>query len=187
MHFYCQLTDCLCTTRLTFNLQDYNILIMKISRTWLGSFLRVVLIIPLCAGVWLGGSWLYTTLQLRRSAARGVFPTAEEGMLGMIDQWYANPEKVRIVAGGPDSISSSHIWYITACVWGGTRSDGSLVGNDRVAYDMPGSFFLNTRDGWVYVPEEVFPVEIGAWMKTFGLAGPGSSDSIGSPYSSCGP
>jgi hypothetical protein len=37
-------------------------------------------------------------------------------------------------------------------------------------------FFLQTKEGWVHMPEGAFPGFIGFWMKVFGMAGPGQSE-----------
>jgi hypothetical protein len=122
-------------------------------------------------------SWVYTTSQLRAAAAKGVFPSAEQGMISLINQGYVPPVDAKIVYAGTNSFtgSSPHVWYVIACVRASQRSDGSTVGNGERDYDQPGSYFLQTRDGWVHMPEEAFPDFIGFWMKVYGLAGEGST------------
>jgi len=122
-------------------------------------------------------SWLCTTIQLHSACSRGVFTSAEEGMRALITRNYIQPEKVQIIYAGTNSFdgSSPHIWYVVACVWGESRADGSKVGSWKHDYDQPGFFFLNTKDGWVWVNEGAFPVYLGFWMRVFGMAGPGSA------------
>lgn len=141
---------------------------------------RIVLIaiIPfICLGLSLVFSWSYTTLQLRAGRTRGVYASAEEGMADIIAKNYAEPYHYQILHAGPNQLdgSSPHVWYVTAYVWGTYRSDGSTLGNERHNYDMPGTFFLHTRDGWVHMPEGAFPGFIGNWMAFYGMAGPESS------------
>ena len=134
-------------------------------------------IVYMCVGVILFSSWIYTTNQLRAARERGVFSSAEEGIRSRIVENYIEPDDYQIIYAGTNSFdgSSSHVWYVIACVWGGHRLDGSSIGSKKHDYDQPGHFFLNTRDGWVYMPEGAFPEFIGFWMKVFGLAGPGAS------------
>jgi len=120
---------------------------------------------------------VYTTSQLRMASARGVYPSAEAGMRALIDRSFREPDKVQIIYAGTNSFdgSSPHVWYVLACVWGGTRADGSPVGTERHVYDQPGVYFLDTRQGWIFVPEGSFPEIMGFWMRVYDLAGPGSS------------
>lgn len=140
--------------------------------------IALIAILPLlCLGLILIVPWAYTTLQLQVARTRGLYASAEEGMVDKITKNYLEPYHYQILHAGPNQPDgrSPHVWYVTAYVWGTYRSDGSTVGNERHNYDMPGCFFLNTRDGWVYMPEGAFPGFIGNWMAFYGMAGPDSS------------
>ena len=130
-----------------------------------------------CTGLLIIPSWIYTTSQLRLAARAGVYSSAEEGMLDHIARGYVEPDDTQIIYAGTNSFDGSkpHVWYVIACVWGGRRLDGSPTGSARHDYDQPGLFFLNTKEGWVFMPEAAFPGFLGFWMEVFGLAGPGSS------------
>jgi hypothetical protein len=148
--------------------------------------------IPLtCLGIILASSWVYTTSQLRAARPAGVYSSAEDGMRAIVARGYVQPDEVEIVYAGTNSFdgSSPHVWYVIACVWGGRRADGSPVGTEKHVYDQPGLFFLNTKEGWVFMPEGAFPGLVGFWMKVFGLAGPGSTqpthDWGSSPMAKC--
>jgi hypothetical protein len=112
-------------------------------------------------------------------------------MRTLIARSYVAPGTIEIAYAGTNSFDGSepHVWYVIACIWGGTRADGSPVGSARHAYDQPGSYFLAAKDGWVHVPEGALPEFIGYWMKVFALAGAGSSqpshDWGASPDSQC--
>lgn len=99
-----------------------------------------------CVGMTCLFGLVYTTRQLRLASARGVYPSAEAGMHALIERSYRQPDKVQIIYAGTNSFdgSSPHVWYVLACVWGGTRADGSPVGTERHVYDQPGVYFLNT-------------------------------------------
>jgi hypothetical protein len=133
----------------------------------------IALVFLLGTAAW-GG--LYTAGRLRAARLDGLFPSPEEGMLSLVSQGYATPWEAEIVYAGPNSFdgSSPHVWYVIACVWAAKRFDGSTVGNQTRDYDAPGSFFLQTEDGWVHIPEGWFPEFIGFWMRVYGTAGPGS-------------
>jgi hypothetical protein len=121
-------------------------------------------------------SWWHTTTQLSISAAQGIFPTAEEGMRQLVSRGYVGIEDMEIAYAGPNSFTgaSPHVWYVIAEVRAASRV--GPASNTSGVCDGPGSFFLNTEDGWVHVPEGAFPEMIGFWMRVYGLAGPGQSE-----------
>jgi len=121
--------------------------------------------------------WLYATIALQAARAGGVYASAEDGMRGLIAKSYIQPERSQIIYAGTNSFDGSdpQVWYVIACVWGGRRADGTPVGSEKHAYDQPGVFFLNVKDGWVFVPEGSFPGLLGKVMEVYGMAGPGSS------------
>src|SRR5512146_931734 len=100
-------------------------------------------------------TWTYTTGVLRLARMEGTYASAEEGMKAIIAKSYLRPTDTQIIYAGTNSFDGSqpHVWYVIACVWGGTRADGLPVGSARHAYDQPGLFFVATRDGWVQVDE----------------------------------
>ena len=120
-------------------------------------------------------SYVYTVAQLNIASSKGVYTSAEQGMLAMIDEHYPPERNVKILYAGTNSFDGSkpHVWYVIAEVRAASRADGSVLVHNGC--DAPGLFFLQTRDGWVFVPEGAFPGIIGFWMKVFDLAGPGQS------------
>ena len=138
-------------------------------------FLRWLVI---ALGIILGGvaiSWVYTTYQLAHARSDGVFQTPEEGMLALVDQYYPPDREVKMLYAGPNSKDGSkpYIWYVIMEVYASARADGSAMGDNGC--DAPGSYFLQTKEGWVHVPEQDFPEIIGFWMNVFNLAGAGQS------------
>ncbi len=150
---------------------------MRSSRSFLPWLILAVGIPAMCVSMLFFWSWSYTVGALRLVRAQGVYQSAEDGMQALIARGYVHPDRVQVIYAGTNSFDGSnpHVWYVIACVWGGTRLDGSPVGSKRHIYDQPGTFFLATRDGWVHVPEGLFPEVLGFWMKFYGLAGPGSA------------
>jgi hypothetical protein len=132
--------------------------------------LTFIVLVSLCGLV-------YTISLLWQASTKGVYVSAEDGMLALLDRGYVQPDEIEIAYAGTNSFDGSepHVWYVIACIWGGTRADGTPPGSERHDYDQPGSFFLNTKQGWVHVSESAYPRMLGFWMKVFGQAGPGSS------------
>ena len=133
-----------------------------------------------CVGMLLLLSRPYTSIVLSAARKAGVFSSAEDGMRALVARQYVQPDDVQIVSAGTNSFdgSSPHVWYVVACVWGGGRADGSAVGSHGYDYDQPGSYFLDTKEGWVHVPEGALPEFVGFWMSVYGLAGPGATQAI---------
>lgn len=136
-----------------------------------------VLALGLSFTIW---SWLFTTSRLDASAQRfGVYPSPTEAMMtqvrdnwvGIQEAWIRDAEPEIALGGG------SHVWFVTACVWADERADGSQVGSKTHDFDFPGSYFLETKDGWVPM-SEVSARFVGFWMKVFDLAGDGGGGQI---------
>ena len=104
---------------------------------------------------------------------------------------YTSDRNVKILYSGTNSFDGSkpYVWYVIAEVHASARADGSSLSEDGC--DAPGSFFLETKEGWVHVPEGAFPEYIGFWMGVFDLSGPGQSEpstprAPGQPEHFCG-
>ena len=117
----------------------------------------------------------YTYLVVANARADGEYASAEEAMLALIDKSYGSDRTVKIYSAGPDAHDGSnpYVWYVIAEVRATARADGSELGANGC--DAPGSFFLQTKEGWVHVSEGAFPTFMGFWMKLFGWAGEGQS------------
>ena len=150
---------------------------MEATRTLWTEIANIAKLVLACTIVICLCSLIYTTSMLLIARADGVYPSAEDGMLALIQKNYINPEQVEVIYGGPSAYENSkpQVRYVIACIWGGTRKDGKPVGSEVNVYDQPGHFFLDTRAGWVFVPEGFMPDLLGFWMKVYGLAGPGIS------------
>jgi len=138
-------------------------------KIWFVAFtVLVLLLIPL---VWAGSAWLYTKSQLAVAKSRGIYESPEAGMLAMIEKSYGDISQATIEYSGPNSPNGKlpHVWFVVARVYADHRADGKPVGNARTKYDYPGSFYLKTKAGWVFVPEGAFPVFIGRMMEVFGI------------------
>ena len=120
-------------------------------------------------------SWIYTAMQLNIARAKGVYSTPEAGMIARAEQYYTADRQVKILHAGTNSFDGTkpHVWYVIAEIRASARADGSALGHNGC--DAPGSFFLQTKQGWVHVPEGAFPGFIGFWMEVFGWAGEGQS------------
>jgi hypothetical protein len=140
---------------------------MKLSRKVLIVLGILIAIVPV--------SWAYTSIQLSIAHSKGVFDTPEQGMIAIVDKAYAPDRTVKILYAGPNSTDGSqpYVWYVIAEVRASARADGSELQTNGC--DAPGSFFLQTKQGWAAVPEEALPGFMGFWMKIFGMAGKGQS------------
>jgi hypothetical protein len=129
---------------------------MKVIR-WLIITLGIVLAVSAC-------SWIYTTTQLRIARSKGVYATAEQGMLAKIEKHYSADQDVKLLHAGPNAFDGSqpHVWYVIAEVRASSRAGGSELGYNGC--DSPGSYFVQTKEGWVYMPEGAFPDFVGFWM-----------------------
>jgi hypothetical protein len=134
-----------------------------------GSFAVLVLVATFAIVL---GSWSFTINHLNAARSIGIFPSPADGMWTLIQSGWTGIQDVRIfdvqetfIGGG------SHIWFVSACVWAESRVDGSAVGSPTHDFDYPGSYFVNTHEGWVLIPETSSPLFVGFWMKIFGLAG----------------
>ncbi len=134
-----------------------------------------VLLLLVFSTVVVFSSWAYTTTKLALARSEGVYPSAEQGMRTRLERAYVDISRLDILYAGPNSFDGSqpHIWYVIAEVRATMRAGGSRMGANGC--DAPGSFFIETTDGWVHVPEGAFPEIVGFWMKVFGLAGPGQA------------
>jgi hypothetical protein len=144
---------------------------------------RAVLIIVGIMVVGLGftaWSWYFTTSRLNASAQTfGIHPSPEEAMMAGIRDGWVGIQEAWIRDSGPDTAPGGgpHVWFVTACVWAESRADGSPVGSETHDFDFPGGYYLETRDGWVAMPESS-ALFVGFWMKVFGLAGDGGGGQI---------
>ena len=138
--------------------------------------LAVILLGVVCLVVIL--SVLYTVIVVNSAEKSREMPPRRTACAPTSPKAMSRSTICTIIHAGTNSFDGSdpHIWYVIACVWGGHRADDGLpTGHGgRHAYDQPGLFFVETRKGWVYMSEGLFPTVVGFWMKVFGLAGPGS-------------
>jgi hypothetical protein len=127
-----------------------------------------VLVLAACAFF----PWLYTSAQLRVARAQGVYETPEKGMHSLLEANYSPGAEIKVLYAGPNFRDGSrpYVWYVIAEVRAAVRADGSPLG--RNGCDAPGSYFLQTREGWVHVSEGAFPEWISIWMDAFHMAGP---------------
>ncbi len=143
---------------------------MNIFRKTLLAVLVLTIVIPLDLFLLL---WGYTTFQLDRAKREGIYSTVEEGLLSQIQQNYINISRIEILNAGTNSLNGSnpHVGFASAVVCAERYIDGRPVGDKYHDCDVPGWFFLLTKDGWVFMPEGAFPEIIGLGMVVFGLTG----------------
>jgi hypothetical protein len=118
-------------------------------------------------------SWSFTTSRLNAARSIGIFPSPAEGMLTLVHSGYTGIQEAKIVHAVPETAPGGgpHVWFVIACVWAESRADGSAVGSETHDFDFPGSYFVDTQEGWVLMPETSLPLFVGFWMKVFDLEG----------------
>lgn len=123
--------------------------------------------------VFIGLCWVYTTTQLNIARSKGIYASAEQGMLAFAEKHYSANHNVKILYAGPNDFKGRqpHDWFVIAEIHAASRADGSELKHNGC--DAPGLPFLQTKDGWVYVPEGAFPGFVGFWMELFDMAGEG--------------
>ena len=126
-------------------------------------------------------SWSFTTSRLNAARSRGVFHSPSEGMLTLVQSEYVGIQEARIVGAEQETSplgGGPHIWFVTVCVWAKSRADSSPVGSPTHDFDYGGSYFVDTHEGWLLMPETSSPLFVGFWMPIFDLAG----DDIAQPF-----
>ena len=139
-------------------------------------------VILVCAAGWLLipiAAKNYAIASLNWARSQGVYDTPQEGVLSRATQQYCGLEKVEIEQAATNSFDGSdpHIWYVIFTVYAQNHvpcdpeNPGPALHNQT--YESGGSYYLHTKEGWVWMPEGRFPEFIGHWMTQLDLAGPG--------------
>ena len=121
----------------------------------------------------------YTIDALNWARSQGVYETPQQGVIDRANQKYCGIQKIDIEQAATNSFDGSdpHIWFVFFTVYAQSHApcDPEHHGSPlhHQTYEKGGSFYLNTQEGWVWMPEGRFPEFIGYWMKKLDLAGPG--------------
>jgi len=120
-------------------------------------------------------SWAYTNFQVKAASTKGVYDSPEQGMREILSKYYTADQDVKILYAGPNSKNGREpqVWYVIAEVRATARVDGTALGTNGC--EAPGSFFLQTKEGWVHVSEGAMLGFINFWMKIFNKAGTGKA------------
>ena len=122
---------------------------------------------------------VYTISVLNWARSRGVYATPQQGVIARAYQYYCGVEKVEIEQAATNSFDGSkpHVWYVIYRVYAKNHTPCDTENPGRAlyhaTYENGGGFWLNVKQGWVFMPEGLFPGVIGSWMKVLNLAGPG--------------
>jgi hypothetical protein len=138
------------------------------STKWIWIGLCVLALVPLSFGC----LWVYATSQLALAKSNGIYPTVKDAVINVNSKGWGGAHVTSI-----DSIQTStnsfdglhpHVWFGSAIVHYDRIPQGG-----RRDWDMPGSFYIHVREGWVLVPEGAFPELIGWVMELYHLEGVG--------------
>lgn len=122
---------------------------------------------------------LYTVFALQWAESRGVYASPQEGATARAYEGYCGVERVEITHASTNSFDGSnpHVWYVMFTVYARSRPPCDKVTAANAlhngTYESGGSFYLNSKKGWVYMPEGWFPGLIGFWMRVWGMEGSG--------------
>lgn len=120
-------------------------------------------------------AWFYTDAHLASAQAKGIYSSPEQGMQALTDKMYSTDRNMKILNAGPYFFNGRqpHVWYVIAEVHATSHADGSNLKSHGC--ESPGLAFIQTKEGWVHVPDLAFPGFIGFWMEVFDIAGEGNS------------
>jgi len=113
-------------------------------------------------------SWVYAASQLAMAKEGGVYPTVEAAVIGNAGTGWGGAKVVSVtdIHTGPNSPDGSlpHIQFGSAVIHYDRIPDGLSRPNSSI-----GSFYIHTRDGWVFMGEGAFPEFIGWAMELYNL------------------
>lgn len=113
----------------------------------------------------------YTLDALKWTRREGLYASPQEGIEARAARYFRGLQRIEYEYYGTNSFDGSdpHVWYVIYTIYADSLVNGSPLYHG--GYQRAGSFYLHTRDGWVQMPEGMFPTFIGFWMKVIGLDG----------------
>ncbi|HWQ04109.1 MAG TPA: hypothetical protein VN452_02000 [Longilinea sp.] len=131
---------------------------------------RVAVATVAAAAIFFFLTWAYAASQLSLAKDRGAYPTVEEAVVGYNNTGFGDAKVVSItnIQTGPNRHNGSqpYVWFGTATV----KLDRVPAGLSRSSY-FAGSYYIHTRDGWVFMGEGTFPEFVGWVMDLYNLEG----------------
>ena len=131
---------------------------------------RMVLGLVSAAAVFFFLIWAYAASQLSLAKDRGAYPTVEGAVIGYNNTGFGGARVVSItnIQTGLNRHNGSqpYVWFGTATV----KLDRVPAGLSRSSY-FAGSYYIHTREGWVFMGEGTFPEFIGWVMALYNLEG----------------
>ncbi len=116
------------------------------------------------------GIYFYASARIAQAMEWGVFPTVEDAAIGVYSQGFggAQVENIYHVDCGPNDPDDwrPYIRFCTATV----VMDRVPKGYDRTTF-LPGGFFVQLQDGWVWMPEGAFPGFVVRVMEMYHMEG----------------
>jgi hypothetical protein len=145
---------------------------MNAKRKWI-KLAAVLAVLLLCQTF----PMVYTSITIAWARSQGVYPTPADGVIANANKWYCDIERIIVPRTLTKSLDDSnpHIRYVTWTVFAkstapcDTEKQGEPLHNGT--YESGGQYYLNVKDGWIMMPEDLFPEYIGYWMKVLNLAG----------------
>lgn len=131
---------------------------------------RIALALVAAAALFFLMIWVYAASQLSLAKARGIYPSVEEAVIGTNSAGWGGARVISItdIQTGPNRWDGSqpHVWFGTAIV----KFDRIPDGYSRLT-SYVGSYYIHTREGWVFMGEGAFPEFIGWVMDLYHMEG----------------
>lgn len=131
----------------------------------------LIIFIPLfCVTIYPIFGYLKTTLSIAKySEKNGVYPTLDEAFIALKIKYDKDFTDISnyVVQKRVDRASYPFIWYVINKMKTDPKTGEPVKGTGG------GSFFIHTKDGWIYHPEtwSLALGDMGYWMKVFKLYG----------------
>ncbi len=139
-------------------------------RPWLRRILWIGMVLAALVPLYFVSIYAYAASRIALAMNQGVYPTVEAALIGTYSLGYGGAKVVSVenIQTGPNYRSGQmpFLWFGTATV----KLDRIPRGSNR-AYFWGGSYFMHTREGWVFMPESSFPEFVGWVMELYHMEG----------------
>jgi hypothetical protein len=105
---------------------------------------------------------IYSAIQLHLLKNHGVHASPADAMYSVVFKDYHGVKKIEVGHMGREVFD--HLCLVQVYVWAEERADGRDF--DHGDYDNQEGFFVRTRKGWAFVPQERHPqvIALGQWL-----------------------
>jgi hypothetical protein len=115
----------------------------------------------------LAALWIFSAIQVRAGKDLGIYQTPEETMYALVSRDYQGVKRIEVAR--MDREMFDHLRFIKAYIYADARLDGSPV--SKQGYDEQSCYFVRTKRGWAFVPQNRFPKVVALGQLLFGRLG----------------